>query len=66
VRKEFPSTKNGDDGMTEDFEKDDVLVGWYSTIRTAKGRDVQVFIPRRDEDIAEDRSIIRAHDLVVS
>jgi hypothetical protein len=54
------------DGMTEDFEKDGVLVGWYVTTRTAKGRDVQVFIPRRDEDIAEDRSMLGADDLVVS
>jgi hypothetical protein len=46
--------------MTEHFEADGVLVGWYGTTRNAQGREVKVFIPRRDEDIAEDRAAIRA------
>ncbi len=46
--------------MTDVFEKDGILVGWYSTTRDAKGKDIQVFIPRRDEDIDEDRNAITA------
>lgn len=49
-----------DGQMREAFEKDGILVGWYGTMRNSRGDDVEVFIPRRDEDIDEDRAAIQA------
>lgn len=46
--------------MTEEFDRDNVLVGWMGTTRRHDGKSVPVFIPRRDEDIAADRQAIRS------
>jgi hypothetical protein len=45
--------------MTEVFENDGILVGYYGTAFDNSGNRVCVFIPRRDEDIDEDRRAIR-------
>jgi hypothetical protein len=46
--------------MIEVFESDGILIGWFGTTKNGTGHNVQVFIPRRDEDIESDRVKISA------
>ncbi len=41
--------------MREVYEHDGVCVGWLSTLRRNDGARIQVFVPRRDEEIEADR-----------
>ena len=43
------------DSLTTEFDGD-VVVGWWGVAAGADGRPVRVFIPRREQDIAADKS----------
>ena len=49
-----------DDRRQEAFDNDGILVGWYGTMANAMGAPIRIFIPRRDEDIKQDRAAIAA------
>lgn len=46
--------------MTEVFDKEGILIGWRGEAYNRRGEACRCFVPRRDEDVAEDRAAIRA------
>jgi hypothetical protein len=44
--------------VTDVFDDDGILVGWLAEHAKRDGNSVEMFIPRRDEDIEADRAAI--------
>lgn len=51
-------SKPGEQAMREEYENG-ILVGWWGTTFDRAGKQIKVFIPRRDEDVAADRRAAR-------